>query len=112
MRKLLPLMVPFVAVLTAIVFIGNATVAAIPRSAQDMGAVLTNDGGAVYVVAVQRNSQAERCGLKPGDVVRALDDKLLADIDDFDASLAELDVKTMTVDRDGEEVHLQLRASR
>jgi serine protease Do len=59
-----------------------------PMSAQRYG--LDDDDG-LFVTAVERDSAAERAGVKPGDVIIQLGDYKISSLDDFGAVLAEVD---------------------
>jgi predicted metalloprotease with PDZ domain len=84
----------------------------LPENKVKLGVILENSKNTVRIKSVSANSNAERAGLKDGDLLLAIDGAELNDIEDLTDKLRRLDVgdrARLIVKRESEEMDVEIQ---
>jgi serine protease Do len=84
----------------------------LPESKVKLGVILENSKNTVRIKSVSANSNAERAGLKDGDLLMVIDGTELNDIEDLTDKLKGLDVgdrAKLIVKRESEEMDVEIQ---
>jgi predicted metalloprotease with PDZ domain len=84
----------------------------LPENKVKLGVILENSKNTVRIKSISENSNAERAGLKDGDLLLVIDGVELNDIEDLTDTLRRLDVgdrARLIVKRESEEMDVEIQ---
>jgi predicted metalloprotease with PDZ domain len=84
----------------------------LPKNKMMLGVVLENTENAVRIISVSSNSNADQAGFKDGDLLLAMEENELTDIEDFIEELKEYkigDKVTFLIKRGEKEIKVEVR---